>query len=83
MELTRTLSNDLVMLDDEHFCWDQHVLHLLQELWPEAGDGDLLWGHEGGEAGVHAASIVGHTGKHQRDSQGGGGALRHHWNDRA
>lgn len=64
-----TLANDLAMLDNEHVCWDQHILHLFQELWSKAGDGDLLRGHEGGEGGVHAACSIGRAGEHHWASQ--------------
>lgn len=41
----------------EHGSWDQHVLHLLQKLRAETGDGDLLWGHERGQGCVQGACV--------------------------
>lgn len=45
------------MMDLKHGGWDEHILHLLQELGTEAGDGDLLRGHERGQGRVQSAYV--------------------------
>ena len=66
-----TLPYDAVVLDHQHLGRDKHVLHLLQELWSEAGDGDLLCRHKGGQGGVHPAPAVGQAGEDHGASYGG------------
>ena len=74
-----TLPYDAVALDHQHLGRDEHVLHLLQELRSEAGDGDLLCRHKGGQGGVHPACSVGHAGEDHSARHGGGRSDRGHW----
>lgn len=66
-----TLPYDPVMLHKKHLSGNKNILHLLQQLWPEAGDGDLLWRHKGSEGRIHAACSVGQAGEHHRPHQWG------------
>lgn len=72
-----TFPNDAVVLHEEHLSRYEDVLHLLQQLGSEAGDGDLLRRHERGERGVHAASGEGQAGEHGPRQRAGRIQRRH------
>lgn len=67
-----TLSYDAVVLHKKHLSRDKNILHLLQQLWPKTGDGDLLWRHEGSEGRIYAACSKGEVGEHHRPHQWSG-----------
>lgn len=54
---TQTFADDFVVMHIEHLRRDEHILNLLQKLWPEAGHGDLLRGHEGGQSAVQVPGV--------------------------
>lgn len=74
-----TLSDDAVVLHYQHLSRNENVLHLLQQLWSEAGDGDLLCLHEWGEGRISVAGGVGQAPKHHRPNQRGRGAQGNDW----
>ncbi len=74
-----TLSYDPMMLHKKHFSRNKNIFHLLQQLWPKAGDGDLLWRHEGSEDRIYAARSVGQAGEHHRPHQRGRRTQGYYW----
>lgn len=74
-----TLPNDPVVLYKKHLSGNKNILHLLQQLWPKTGDGDLLCRHEGSEGRIYAACSVGPGGEHHRPHQRGGWTQGYYW----
>lgn len=64
-----TFPYDPVVLHKKHLSGNKNILHLFQQLWPETGDGDLLWRHEWSEGGIYAACSVGQAREHHRPRQ--------------
>ncbi len=58
-----TFADDLVMLDFNLIIWDQNILHLLQQIWPESGHRDRLSLNQRSCRRVHRPSIL-RTGEH-------------------